>query len=54
MSKLKRLVTIELDFETVQQLKAAVKAAKEDGVYMTQPLYLRDVILEHFKPNVNE
>ena len=49
-----RLVTIELDSEMVQKLKAAVKAAKEKGVYTTQPLYCKAVIVEHFKNKDNE
>jgi len=54
MSKTKRLVTIEIDQEIVKQLKAAVKAAKQKGIYTTQPLYCKAVILEHFKNKDNE
>lgn len=54
MSKRVRLITIELDMDTVQKLKTAVKAAKNRGVYMTQPLYCKKVILDHFTPILDE
>lgn len=46
--KTKKLI-IELSTTDVDTLKEQVRKAKEDGVYMTQPIYLQNLISEHLK-----